>query len=90
MADLYRVSGTENPTVDWTSEVVLERDSDGNPSKVVSATSAVELSKANRDTLDDLGVKVEKVSAEKAAEMATTTVGADVAAAAPVLSEESK
>lgn len=83
---LYRVTGTENPTVDWTREVILERDEDGEVKKSVSATQPAELTKENQETLKELGVKVEKVSAEEAQELSEAeVVGTDVAAAAPTL-----
>jgi hypothetical protein len=90
MADTYRVVGTENPTVDWTTEVVLDRDEDGKPTKVVGATQPAELSKGDLDRLKDLGINVEKVTAEQARAIAEgNQVGSDVAAGAPRLSTSS-
>jgi len=89
MADLYKVSGTADPS-DGTAEVVLSRDKDGIPSKVVSTTQAAELSKADQDALKELGVEIKKVSADEAAELANPaqSAGSDVAGSAPSLGNE--
>jgi hypothetical protein len=90
MADNYRVVGTERPNTDWTSEVVLERDNDGTPSKVVSTTQSAELSSEDLDTLKRLGVKVEKVTAKQLKEeqqRAAAGGSSDTLAAAPLLGD---
>lgn len=88
MSDKYVISGTTNPSTNGTSEVVLEKDDQGQPSKVISTNQAAELTKADKDLLEGLGVKVQKVTADEAAELETEAaqeVGSDSAAAGPVL-----
>ena len=89
MADYYKLVGSkENSTVDWTTEVVLERGDDGEVTKAVGVNRPAQLSKADLDKLEELGYETEGVSKEEAEQAeAAVAVGEDVAAAAPLLGE---
>jgi hypothetical protein len=89
MADNYVLAGSKNPAVDWTSEVILERDDDGNVTKSVSAERPAQLTKDDLAAIENLGLKVEKVTAEevKEAEQRAASVGADALAQAPVIGD---
>ena len=92
MSDYYKLTGTSNPLSDWTSEVVFERDSDGEPSKVISADQPSTLTKEEQTKLDNLGLTYEKVSKSEAEQLAEAAAqaeqrGADTAGAAPAVGE---
>lgn len=84
-----KLVGTTNPTTNWTTEVVLEKDEDGNPTKVVRQGVPVELSKQEQDKLEkDLGLVFEKSSKEEADEAAAAAAAAsDTAGTAPVFGD---
>lgn len=88
MPDSYVISGTTDPSKNGTTEVVLAKDSQGEPSKVISTTQPAELSKNEKDKLTDLGIEVEKVSADDVVELEESSaqqVGSDAAVAGPLL-----
>lgn len=86
MADYYKLAGSNNSTVDWTTEVILEKDDEGNVTKAVGASSPAQLNKSDLDKLEELGYTVEESSKEEAEKAEVeSAVGADVAAAAPIL-----
>ena len=61
MSNYYKLAGSKNPTTDWTAEVILEKDDDGNVTKSVGANSPAQLSQEDRDKLEALGYEVESV-----------------------------
>jgi hypothetical protein len=62
----YVLTGMKDPA-DWTEEVILERDSKGEPSKVLSAHSSVEMTEEEaQDLRKNLGVKLHEVKDEEA------------------------
>lgn len=89
MAENYKLVGTTNSHTDWTAEVVLEKDDNGKPTKVVSATVPGELSAEDRKRVEDLGYSVEKVSKEEAEE-ARQDVGSDTAVSGPVFGDSER
>lgn len=81
MADNYKLVGTVNPHTDWTSEIKLE---DG---KTISSEVPVELSSDQKEQVEKLGYKVERVNksdAEEARDEAERSGGSDTSATAPV------
>lgn len=86
MADYYKLASTTNPHTDWTTEVVLEVNDQGEPTKVVRAGEPVQLSAEERKTLESLGYSLESSSKSEAdeAEARTAQAGSDVTGAAPV------
>lgn len=90
MAETYIVTGTKNPSVDGTSEVILSKDEDGTPKKVIGKDKPCDLSDADKKVLDGLGVTYEKATKAdvKEAEESTRQQAADTAAAAPVLGDQ--
>lgn len=91
MADYYKLVGSDNPTVDWTAEVILEKDDDGNVKKAVGVNSPAQLNQDDLDVIKKLGLSVEKVSKSEAEEdqaaMHATAAasGGDVGATAPII-----
>lgn len=84
MPDFYRLV-TSDPN-DGTTGVVLEKDDDGQPTKVVSTGIPVQLNAEDRKKVESLGYTLDSVSKEEAEEAAKRgAVGGDVAGAAPVL-----
>ena len=86
MADsYYKLVGTTNPHTDWTTEVVLERDEDGNVTKSIGGAMPSTLTAADRKKVEAMGYSLESVSKEEAEEVAATSgVGGDVTGSAPV------
>ena len=90
-----KLSGTTNRHENWTTEIVLERDDEtGEVTKSVKAGEPVDLSKADQDKLEGLGFTFEKSSKEELDQYRETPeaqqpVGADVSAAAPLLTPSS-
>jgi hypothetical protein len=89
VGDFYKLVGSEkNPHTDWTAEVVLAKDDDGNVTKSISASVPVELSAADAKKVEALGFGVEKVSKEEADAAAGNPVGADAARSGPVFGND--
>lgn len=87
MAQSYVITGTKGgPGIDNTSEVVLEADDAGNPTKVIGVDQPCELTKAEKETLAGLGIEIGKsdVSADEVA--SGPQVGTDAASAGPKIS----
>jgi hypothetical protein len=85
-----KLAGTRNRHTSWVSEVVLEVDDDGNPTKVVRAGVPVSLSSSDQEKLEARGFTFESSSKsefESYQEEAALEVGADVAGAAPVFGD---
>lgn len=89
MADTYLLDGTSNPTTDWTTSVVLDRDKDGNPSKVIGTSQPSELSADDKKTLKSLGFEVRKATEEdvREAQVRAVSGATDTSSAAPVLGD---
>lgn len=85
----YRLVPSENPQ-NWTTAVVLERDDDGNPSKVVTTGIPVSLNAEDRKTVEKLGFSTEQVSKEDAEAEATKGAGDDVAGATTTRKDNDK
>lgn len=87
MAQSYVISGTKGgPGIDNTTEVVLEADESGTPTKVIGVDQPCELNKENKAVLEGLGVEISK-SDRSADEVASVPqAGSDTAAAAPIIS----
>jgi hypothetical protein len=88
----YKLVGTNSPHIDWTSEVVLERDEDGNVTKSIKAGVPVQLSADEVKSLSsEYNLVFEKSSKEEADQAATVSaaasVGSDVAGSAPLFGE---
>jgi hypothetical protein len=87
MAQSYVITGTRGgPGIDNTSEVVLEADEAGNPTKVIGVDQPCELNKGDKAKLEGLGIDFDKsdVSADEVA--AAPQVGTDAASAGPKIS----
>jgi len=86
-----KLAGTVNRHTDWTTEIILEKDDDGNPTKVVRAGEPVELSKADQDRLEEMGYSFESSSKQEAEEVqqrqAQQLVGADVSQSGPLFGD---
>lgn len=89
MADNYKLTGqTNNRHTNWTTEIVLERDDDGNVTKSISTTRAAELTGEQKKKLEARGYKTEKVSKEEADRLRETAAAAtDVTGTAPVFGD---
>lgn len=89
MGDFYKLTGERaNRHTDWTTEVVLEKDDDGNPTKAVSTNLAAELTAKEKKQVEELGYKVAKVSKEEADELRqTAATSSDVVGTAPVFGD---
>lgn len=89
MPGSYIISGTTSPSTNGTTEVVLEKDDQGQPTKVISTTQACELSESEKEQVEALGVVVKKVSDEEVAELVEEDkgqqAGSDAASAGPRL-----
>jgi YbbR domain-containing protein len=84
-SDYYKLAGTgSNRHTDWTAEVVLEVDKDGNPTKVARAGEPVQLTVDDRSKLKELGFEVEQSSKSEADEVEASSVGSDVTGQSPV------
>lgn len=88
MAEYYKLSGSKNSTVDWTSEVILEKDDDGQVTKSVGVNRPAQLNKDDLDTLKRLGYEYEKVSADEAKEAAEeSATSPEALGTAPLIGE---
>jgi hypothetical protein len=67
-SNYYKLVGSKNPTVDWTAEVILEKDDEGNVTKSVGFDKPAQLNEDDRNTLESLGYEVESSSKEEAEE----------------------
>lgn len=88
-----KLVGTANRHTDWTTEIVLEKDDEGNPTKVVRAGEPVDLSKADQEKIEDLGYSFEsssKSEAEEVRESAVGPVGTDSSRFGPLLGDSEK
>lgn len=85
MADYYKLSGSKNPTTDWTAEVILERNDEGEVSKVVGATRPAQLNSGDLDKLKDRGYEVTKVSKDEAEEAVQQAAAPEALGAAPLI-----
>jgi hypothetical protein len=86
-SDYYKLAGTgSNRHSDWTTEVILEVDKDGNPTKVARAGEPVQLTADDRSKLKELGFEVEQSSKSEADEVeaSSAAVGSDVTGQSPV------
>ncbi len=84
-SDYYKLAGTgSNRHTDWTAEVVLEVDKDGNPTKVARAGEPVQLTADDRSKLKELGFEVEQSSKSEADEVEASVVGSDVTGQSPI------
>lgn len=86
MADYYKLVSSTNPHTDWVTEIVLERDKEGNATKSVSAAGG-ELSADDRKKVEDLGYTVEKVTKSEVQEAQASQVGSDVAGSGPIFGD---
>ena len=87
MADTYyKLVGHRDSVTNWTTEVVLEVNDAGEPTKVVRVGQPEKLTAEDRQKLESLGFVVESSSAEEAEQAAQSqqVPGSDVAGAAPV------
>lgn len=87
MADYYKLAGSKNSTTDWTSEVILEKDDEGNVTKSVGVNRPAELSKDDLDKLKDLGFEVEKATADEAKAAADQVEVPEAVGTAPLIGE---
>lgn len=90
--DYYKLVGSTNPA-NWTTEVVLERNDQGEVTKAVRVGEPQQLNQEDRDKLESLGFTVEKSSASEAKEVeesAGQQPGSDIAGAAPVFGSVSQ
>lgn len=83
-----KLTGNANRHENWTTEFILEKDEDGNPTKVVEAGVPIELSKDEQSKLEALGATFEDSSASEHKEVEEARasglqVGSDVANAGP-------
>lgn len=87
----YKIAGTTNPTTDWRTSADLEADANGNVTRRISTTEAVQLSTEERTRLEESGLVLEQVSADEAKTMAEQqpVVGTDVAGTSPVINQPS-
>lgn len=87
MPDFYRLVSTTNPNTDWTNEIVLAVDEDGEPTKVVSTGIPVQLNAEDRKKVEALGFALETTTKEEAekAQASGGAVAGDTAHSAPTL-----
>src|SRR5215210_5668840 len=82
----YVIAGNKNPA-DWTSQVILEKDDDGNVTKSVGRNEPAELSADQRDQLEEQGFILDSVSKTEADDIRQRTAqsggAGDTAGAAP-------
>lgn len=89
MSDTYYKVTSTNPHTDWTAEVVLERDDEGNATKSVVLGVPSQLNQDDRKALEALGYTVESSTKSEAEEIVGDSpqiaqqAGGDVAAAGP-------
>lgn len=81
MANYILVAPQSN--TNGTTEIILERDEDGNVTKKISTAISAELSDSDRKKIEDLGYKVEAAS-EKSEAPKVSQADSDVSGAAPV------
>lgn len=89
-SDYYKLVSTTNRHTDWTTEVILEKDENGEPTKVARAGEPVQLTADDRKKLEGLGYTVEQSSkseADEVSEARSTGVGGDVTGSAPVFGD---
>jgi hypothetical protein len=82
-----KLVGTKNRHTDWTAEVVVEKDKNGKPSKVLKKDVPVELSADKQKELEAKGYVFEdssKSEAEKVAEE-SVSVATDTQVSGPLL-----
>jgi hypothetical protein len=87
----YELVGGGNRHTDWTSEVVLERDEDGKPTKVVGVGQPAELTKEEQSQVSDLGYELRSVNKDEAERLLSRRAqqaAADTRGAAPLLGDE--
>lgn len=87
MSDYYKITGTNNPAESWATEVVLEVNDKGEPTKVFRLGEPAQISATDRDKLKELGFVVDsssKTEADKVQEEAAQAPGGDVAGGGPV------
>lgn len=89
MSDYYKLVGHKNSDQNWTTEIILERNDDDEPTKVVRVGEPTnDLTADERKQIEDLGFVIEKSSANEAKEVAESgpdqQVGGDVVGQAPV------
>lgn len=61
----YKFTGTQNKHEDWTEEIILEKDDDGNPTNVLKKGKVSELNEEQAKNLSkELGIKLDKVDGE--------------------------
>lgn len=89
MADTYyKLATTPNRHTDWTTNVILERDEDGNVTKEVGVNQPAQLNETDRNKVEALGYTLERVSKQEAEEsQAAQAAGTDVTGAAPVFGD---
>lgn len=85
MADYYKLVGSQNPTTDWTTSVVLERDDEGNVTKEVGVDRPAQLNKDDLDKLKSIGFEVTKSSKDEAEAAEAASVSNDALASAPLI-----
>lgn len=88
MSHYYKLVNNKDPHTSWTSEVVLERDSDGNVSKSARVGEPAQFSAEDKKKLEGLGFSFESSSKEEAEkyeeEANESTAALDTASAGPV------
>lgn len=87
MADYYKLAGSKNSTTDWTAEVILEKDDDGNVTKSVGANRPAQLNKDDLDKLEARGYTVEKVSKDEAEKAEQQAAAPEALGTAPLIGE---
>lgn len=89
MGDFYKLTGERaNRHTDWTTEIVLEKNDEGVPTKSISTNLAAELTAKEKKDVEGRGYKVEKVSKEEADELRqTAATSSDVVGTAPVFGD---
>ncbi len=92
MSNYYKLAGSKNPTTDWTAEVILEKDDDGNVTKSVGANKPAQLSQEDRDKLEALGYEVESSSKQEAdeAEQQAVVASSSQLGTAPLVGDQSQ
>lgn len=86
-----KLASTTNRHENWTAGFILEKDSNGDPTKIAELNVPIDLSVEEIAKLESLGAQFATSSAEEAKAyqarlaQAVVVVGSDVAAAAPVI-----
>ena len=81
-----KIVGTTDPTNNWATEAILERDKDGEPSKVAKKDKPENLTASEVSKLESIGFVVEDSSKEEAEEYVTNgqpVVGDDIVGSGP-------